>query len=138
MPFPLIPFAIKGALVLGKYIAAKGAAGKVVVGVAKTAKVIGTTNTIIGATAVVVTVGGVKWTVENYDRARKAHKAAKAGDFSKAARKLASLAASVHGTFTNNLAGDLIDWRNAGCPADGRVLRLAKDAYDTARQARPT
>ncbi|MEG3180013.1 hypothetical protein [Sphingomonas sp. LT1P40] len=137
MPLPLIPFAIKGAFVLGKYMMAKGAAAKVAAATVQTVKAVGVANTLAGAATALVVVGGVKWTAENFDRATRAYRAANNGDLAGAARALIGIASSVHGTASNTLGGDLSDWAQDGYPVDGRIIGLARDAYDTAMDAKP-
>lgn len=136
MPFPLIPFAIKGAIVVTKMLAAKGAAAKAAYGTVQVVKAVGVAKAAAGATAALVVVGGIAWTAENAMRAKRAYLAAKAGRLTEAGRELAGVASSVHGAFSNNLAGELRSWAVAGYPADARVLRLATSAYDAARQAK--
>ena len=137
MPLPLIPFAIKGAFVLGKVLLAKGSAAKVAVATAKTVKTIGVANSLAGAAAACVVVGGVKWTTETIAKAKLAYDLARNDDLVGATKHLIGIATSVHDVTSNTLGSDLSDWAARGYPADRSVLGLAKKAYSTAQRAKP-
>lgn len=138
MPLPLLPFALKGAVIVGKAVLAKGgtaAAAKVAYGAKAAAATYGTAATAAAATTVLAFVGGVAWSVENARRAREAYDLAEAGDLSGAGGKLAAIAVSAKTVGHSDFAGDLQDWMDAGQPLDGRVVTLARGAQRLAEEA---
>ena len=128
MPFPLLPFAIKGAIIVIKAASTKAAVAK---GAAVTVKTIGVANSV----AACVVIGGIAWTAANVERARKAYSLATNGNLQGAAGELLALGASVHSASTDTLSTDLNDWISDGHPLDRRVLSLAKRCYDAAEDA---
>jgi hypothetical protein len=128
MALPLIPFAIKGAMIIGKMAFSKAAVAKATVATVKT---IGVANSI----AVCAVVGGIAWTAGLIAQARRAYDLAQAGDIAGAANELVAIAANIHDTSNDTLGDDLNSWLADGHPLDGRVIDLSKRCWSAAQSA---
>ena len=97
MPFPLLPLAIKGLIVLGKAIAAKGMAAKVGYILVKSVSAYGLSATVGGVLTVGVVAGGIVWVQERVDNLRLAFTAIEQDDMAAAVEQFARLAISIGG-----------------------------------------
>jgi hypothetical protein len=98
MPLPLLPLAIKGLIVLGKAIAAKGMAAKFGYVLLKTISAYGLSATVGGVLTVGIVVGGVVWAKERVDNLRLAFVALENENVGAAITHFAKLAISIGGT----------------------------------------
>jgi len=128
MPLPLVPFAIKGLMIVGKLAFTKAAGAKATV---TTVKAIGIANSL----AVCAVIGGIAWTADTIVRARRAYELAQTGDLGGAASELLAIAARVHDAATDTLGADLTDWVADGHPLDSRVIDLSRRCWSAAAEA---
>lgn len=140
MAFPIfIPFLIKGAVVAAKAMAGKAALAKAAAGSAKVLiSQYGAAQVLATSAAVATIAGGIAWSVENVERARRAYHLYNDGDQSGAALALRDLARSASVVVQGDLSVDLDSWLNAGMPLDGRLRRLVREVRAVANEAAAT
>jgi hypothetical protein len=95
MPLPLI-FAVKGAVVVGKWIVSKHMAANVARTVVMSTKAIGAANTVNAVVAGTVLVGVGVWSHERLKMARKAVRFARDGDLLGAANEVTRIVRSAY------------------------------------------
>lgn len=139
MPLPLLPFLIKGGVVVGKILLTKAGAAKTAAVVTKSAVThLGAAKTAsIVATGLVCT-GGVMWTVENIERVHKTYEHFSAGNYRAAVDELTRVAISVKTVGASDYAGDLKAWLASGKPMDDTFVQLIKDGKALADEALAT
>jgi len=136
MPLPLLPFLIKGGIVVGKVLLSKGAAAKGAAVLTKTAVAkYGAAKTASIVVTGLVCTGGVVWTLENIERIRTAWEHFSNGDYMKAADELARVAVSIKTVGASDYAGDLNTWLENGKPLDGSFFQLLQDGKALADEA---
>lgn len=132
MPLPLIPFAIKGAIVLGKFIATHAAATTAVTTAVST---YGAAAVASAAYAGCVVIGGIKWSIDTVNEAEEAFELLSNGEIQSAAIKLMKIANSIH-SVEDSLANELTEWLNNGAVIDDNFEDLVKEVYAYALDAK--
>lgn len=143
MPFPIvIPFAIKGAIVLGKYILSHHAGLAVAKGAAAAVHTMGAAQaTTLAATGLTIVGFGI-WSVERIIMCETAIEHASKGDLLQAANEFSKLARSFSVLDGGSLVDDLKAWLAQGCdiasPLFGSIVSGAREVLDEAARTSRT
>ncbi len=137
MALPIfIPLLIKGAMVVGKVIAAKGASAAVAKGAVVAVKTVGM-NAAIGATVTgLVATGAVVWTYERILMAKRALNHFEEKRYLEAGNEVTRILRSVDMTEAGELGDIGKHWISNGAPIDSpdlpRLISILRQAVDEA------
>lgn len=129
MPIPLLPFAIKGAFVIGKMVLAKAAVAKAgAMTISAMIKAHGVAYAVAQMATACIIIGGLHWSVERIQMLEEAVTEYKNGNNTRSAKMLLNTINS----FDITSRDDFLDlgraWISDGAPLDGRFTKLAGDA----------
>lgn len=130
MPFFLVPFLVKGAIIATKTIIASkkvAVVTKVATGAVHT---YGAATVASTAAAACITIGGIYWTTDRVEDIEKCYRVWKEGDYAALTSQLASLASKIHSVGTDSIvhsAGKLLT-QNGYNSLD--VVKFVKDCLD--------
>lgn len=140
MPLPIfIPFAIKGAVLVTKFIASKHAALTAAKAVAVSVKSYGAATTITTIAGGLTIVGAGMWTVERFNMGKRALRLFDQGDHLGAAGQLMRIAQSCIQLEGFDFVEDVQNWVDAGASVQSREFgRLISDLRQITSEAAAT